>query len=134
MYVRLPRISKPSCGETRRVAVSRRSAVSAGSRKCLGYKGGVPVGVVTDGSDRGLLLVHSPQPVTVPGRAWLVIRELRIERLHPGLDVVPDQAHPLHAFDAPPGWFVRFPDLEALALARFKLGLGAQDDDSVHGV
>ena len=39
-----------------------------------------------------------------------------MQLLDPGLDVVPDQAHAFHAFDAALGGLVRIPDLEPLAL------------------
>ena len=47
--------------------------------------------------------------------------ELRIQLLDPGFDVVPDQAHAFHAFDAAFGGLIRIPDLEPLALAGLRL-------------
>ena len=39
-----------------------------------------------------------------------------MQLLDPGLDIVPDQAHAFHAFDAAFGGLVRIPDLKPLAL------------------
>ncbi|WP_262107497.1 excalibur calcium-binding domain-containing protein [Arthrobacter sp. Marseille-P9274] len=72
--------------------------------------------------------------VGVPGPGFLVPGELRVKPLDAGLDVVPDEAHAFHAFDAAFGGFIGFPDLEADSLTGFEPGFGAQDDDRVDRV